>query len=62
LQATAHALGIEVIRDDADASVLRLELESGRTEWVVFNPQTETIRAAGIETSEPLAHIDSGRP
>ncbi|MEN6424961.1 MAG: hypothetical protein ABFE13_06340 [Phycisphaerales bacterium] len=61
LQATAHAFGIEVIRDDAEASVLRLELESGRTEWVVFNPQTETIQAAGIEMNEPLAYIDAGR-
>jgi len=46
LQATAHTSGIHMIRDDAEASVLRLELESGRTEWVVFNSQTETIRAA----------------
>jgi hypothetical protein len=61
LQATAHASGIEGIRDDAEASVLRLEQESGRTEWVVFNPQTETIKAAGIETSEPLDYIDAER-
>jgi len=62
LQATAHASGIQVIRDDPEASVLRLELESGRTEWVVFNPQTEPIKAAGLETSAPLAYLDSGRP
>jgi hypothetical protein len=58
LQATAHVLGIQVIRDDVKASVLRLELESSRTEWVVFNPQTETIQAASIKTSA----IDSGEP
>lgn len=62
LQATAHASGIQVVRDDVEASILRLELEPGRTEWVVFNPQRKPIQAAGIETSEPLAYIDLGRP
>ena len=62
LQATAHASGIQVIRDDAEASVLRLDLESGRTEWVVFNPQTEPIQAGAIETSAPLAYIDQRGP
>jgi len=62
LQATAHASGIQVIRDDAEASVLRLELESGRTEWVVFNPETKPIQAGAIETSAPLAYIDQRGP
>jgi hypothetical protein len=54
LQATAHASGITVIRDDPEASILRLELEAGRVEWLLFNPQTRAIRTEGIETSEPF--------
>ena len=38
LQATAHASGIQVIRDDAEASILRLNLEPNKVEWVAFNP------------------------
>jgi hypothetical protein len=37
-------------------------LESGRTEWVVFDPQTKPVKAAGIETTASLAYIDAGRP
>ncbi|MCA9189044.1 MAG: hypothetical protein KDA99_25645 [Planctomycetales bacterium] len=54
LQATAHASGIEVLRDDPDASVLRLELEPGQVEWVVFNPGHAKIALGEKQTSAPL--------
>jgi len=38
LEASAGASGITVLRDDVEASVLRLQLDPGRAEWVVFNP------------------------
>lgn len=47
LQATAGASGVQTIRDDAEASVLRLELEPGKVEWVVFNPSERDLEVAG---------------
>jgi hypothetical protein len=58
LQATAHASGITAIRDDAEASILRLELEPGRMEWAVFNPQARSLEIESRHTSEPLAYFD----
>lgn len=43
----------QVIRDDAEASILRLELEDGRVEWVALNPRPATIKSEVIETHEP---------
>ena len=43
----AGASGIQVVRDDLEATVLRLEFEPGHVEWVVFNPSEGTIEAAG---------------
>jgi hypothetical protein len=60
--ALAGASAIQVVRDDLDATVLRLEFEPGRVEWIVFNPQTVPIQAAGLETSAPLAYIGAGGP
>jgi len=57
LQATAHASGIKLVRDDVEASILRLELEAGHVEWVVFNPQAKSLKMDSIETDEPLAHF-----
>lgn len=62
LQATAHASGITVIRDDAEASILRLELEPGRVEWVVFNPEARPLEVGSQRTNEPLAYFDTARP
>ena len=62
LQATAHASGIQVLRDDPEASVLRLELESGRVEWVVFNPGTKPVTFAGIQSTEPYLYHTKGTP
>jgi len=62
LEATAHASGIQVIRDDAEASILRLELEAGHVEWVVFNPQSARLKLAGSGTSEPMVYLDTAKP
>jgi hypothetical protein len=57
LQATAHASGIQVIRDDAEASVLRLECEPGLVEWVVFNPEEQEMKVGGRSLQEPYAYF-----
>jgi hypothetical protein len=51
-----------VVRDDAQASILRLELEPGRVEWVVFNPEARPLEVGPLRTSEPLAYFDTARP
>ena len=43
LQNTAYASGIEVIRDDATASILKMVFEEGSSEYVVFNPTEQEI-------------------
>jgi hypothetical protein len=62
LQATAHASGIKVVRDDTEASILRLELETGHVEWVVFNPQSKSLKMDSIETNDPLGYWHSSKP
>jgi hypothetical protein len=57
LQATAHASGITVIRDDPETSILRVELESGHVEWVVFNLDAKPVKVGGKQTIEPMAYI-----
>lgn len=59
MQATAHASGIRVIRDEPDVSILRLELEPNRVEWVVFNPGTNSLKLDTIQTSEPMTYLES---
>jgi hypothetical protein len=61
LQATAHASGIKVLRDDVEASVLRLELEPGNVEWVGFNPLSKPLVLGDAQTSEPMVYLRSGR-
>ncbi|MFM7207250.1 MAG: hypothetical protein ACKO4T_11355 [Planctomycetaceae bacterium] len=56
LQATAHAAGIRVIRDDEAATILRLELEPGSVEWAVFNPGELPLTTDAFETSQSLAY------
>ena len=56
LQATAHASGIEVMRDDVEASVLRLELEDGRVEYVVFNPGRQELDVDGAAVTQPFVY------
>lgn len=50
LQATAHASGIQVVRDGPEASVLRLEMSPGTVEWVVFNPAGREVEFDGQTT------------
>jgi len=62
LAATAGASGIEVIRDDIETTVLRLEFQPGRVEWVVFNPEGRALKLDSVETTEPLAYMSGTRP
>jgi hypothetical protein len=62
LAATAGASGIEVIRDDTETTVLRLEFQPGRVEWVVFNPPGKTLTLDSFETTESLAYVDRTGP
>ena len=56
LQATAHASGIQIIKDSSEATVLRLELTPGQIEWIVFNPTGTEIEFAGHNTMDPLLY------
>jgi hypothetical protein len=58
LQATAGAAGITVLRDDAEASVLRLEFDKGRVEHVVFNPGKGSVELDSMTTQKAYAYID----
>ncbi len=62
LAATAGASGIEVIRDDTETTVLRLELQPGRVEWVVFNPEARAVKVDSVETTMSLAYVDCTGP
>jgi hypothetical protein len=57
LQATAGAAGIRVIRDDPEASVLRIEMAPGQAEWVVFNPAKMPLEVAGRRTATPYDFV-----
>lgn len=59
LQATAHASGIQVIRDEVEASVLRLECEPGLVEWVIFNPEGKELEIGGQVTRSPYSYLSS---
>lgn len=60
LQASAHASGIQVIRDDSSATILRLELEPGRVEWVAFNPDAKPMTVGDDQTSELMIYRQTG--
>lgn len=57
LQATAGASGIQVVRDDPEASVLRLEMSPGTVEWVLFNPSETTVAVAGQSIRKPYEYL-----
>jgi hypothetical protein len=57
LQATAGASGIRVIRDDPEASVLRIEMAPGQAEWVVFNPAKMPLEVVGQQIGRPYAYV-----
>lgn len=56
LQATAGASGIQVVRDDPEASLLRLEMSPGKVEWVLFNPGAVNVEVAGMPTRKPYEY------
>ena len=56
LATLAGASGIQVVRDDLEATVLRFEFEPGRIEWVVFNPERQALKVDSLDTKEPLAY------
>jgi hypothetical protein len=62
IQATANAAGVTAVSDDVEATVLRLEMEPGKVEWVMFNPQSRPLKLDSVETSEPFAYLISKQP
>ena len=50
-------LGAEVVRDDVEASILRLEMDKGRVEWVVFNPRGTSLETDSLKTDERFTYI-----
>ena len=59
LQATAGAAGITVLRDDVEATVLRLEFDKGRVEHVVFNPGGQAIDVEAVKTDRVYAYCNA---
>lgn len=58
LLGTAGADAIEVLRDDPQATVLRMQFEPGRTEWVVCNPGgTPLDLKQGLATDAQAAYV-----
>ena len=57
LQATAHASGIQVIQDSVEVSILRLNLEANKVEWVAFNPLGKELRVGKSRVSNRLAYL-----
>jgi len=57
LQNTAYASGIEVIRDDSTASILKLAFEEGGSEYVVFNPTEQEISIGGKTVEKAWAYF-----
>ena len=57
LQATAGAAAIRVVRDDPEASVLRLEFRPGEVEWVVFNAHGVELALGDRTTRERYAYV-----
>lgn len=62
LQATAGASGIRVVRDDPEASLLRLERSPGTVEWVLFNPAETAVEVAGRVTRKACEYVHEDAP
>ena len=56
LAALAGASGIQVIRDELEATVLRFEFEPGRVEWVAFNPERRSLQVDSLKTKKPMVY------
>lgn len=52
----AGASGIQVTRDELQATILRFEFEPGRVEWVAFNPDKQVLQFDSTQTSESLVY------
>ena len=61
LQATAHASGIQIVKDSSKASVLRLELTPDQVEWVVFNPEMEPLQIENLQSASPFLYRSTSR-
>ena len=46
-----------MVRDDPEASVLRLEMMPGKVEWVLFNPAEREVEIAGQKTRKAYEHL-----
>lgn len=57
LQASAHASGIHILEDSPDVSVLRLELNPGQVEWIVFNPESKPVQFDNIQSTSPYLYL-----
>jgi len=56
LAALAGASGIQVIRDELEATVLRFEFEPGHVEWVAFNPERQPLQVDSMKTKKPMVY------
>lgn len=54
LAALAGASGIQVIRNELNATILRFEFEPGQVEWVAFNPDRLTLQVDTLNSKEPF--------
>ena len=61
LQATAHASGIQIVKDSSKASVLRLELTPDQVEWVVFNPEMKPLQIENLQSASPFLYRSTSR-
>ena len=61
LQATAHASGIQILKDSPEVSVLRLELAPGQVEWVVFNPEMKPLQIENLQSVSPFLYRSTPR-
>ena len=57
LEATAHASGIKVLRDDSGVTILKLELEANKKEWVLFNKNESEIYFNNEQTNKPFLYF-----
>ena len=57
LEATAHASGIKVLRDDPEVTILKLELEANKKEWVLFNKNESEIYFNNEQTKKPFLYF-----
>ena len=61
LQSTAHASGIQIVKDSSKASVLRLELTPDQVEWFVFNPEMEPLQIENLQSASPFLYRSTSR-